>query len=143
MIATSRNCHCEDDTGCRAPFCFQVVSVNFILLCYDLTCSAWLNTWDSEQIDDIQIEHLHRIRCRVPSRRYADDYYHDHGDVLVKIRRSAIKIRQRSLADLHRNFGENVAHSPKDHFCGLCQGIVCRDEFTAEHTQRHCPQCMR
>ena len=47
-----------------APFCLQVVSVNFILLCNDLTCSAWLNTWDSEQIDDIQTEHLHFwIRC--------------------------------------------------------------------------------
>ena len=57
--ATSENCHCEDETGCQAPCCFQVVLVHSILLCYNLTCSAWHYTWDFVQIDDIQIEHLH------------------------------------------------------------------------------------
>ena len=25
----------------------------------------------------------------------------------------------------------NMVYSPEDHFCGLCQAIVCKDELTA------------
>ena len=65
---------------------------------------------------------------------------HDNKASTIELDHLMVKYAADSLLHLTRDTKPVTdVHSPKDHFCRLCQATVCRDERTAEHPQRYRP----
>ena len=72
------------------------------------------------------------IHTLCPGRVQLSDV-HDNKASTIELDHLMVKYAADSLLHLTRDTKPVTdVHSPKDHFCRLCQAIVCRDELTAE-----------